>query len=95
MKSVAILLNPILTEKAMMLVKNNVYSFEVTPNATKHMVKKAVEDVFDAQVSSVTIMNRISAAKRYGKKGITKRAPNKKIAYVTVSKGTISVFPQA
>lgn len=85
------LIAPIVTEKAMKGCGGNrvCYVFSVLLNATKLDVARAVEKVFSGvKVFSVNILNR-SGKKRIfkGKQGKTK---SKKIAYVSLSEGTIN-----
>lgn len=87
--------SPLLTEKGISKAKQGVYSFEVDPKATKYAVRKAVEDVFNVMVAEVTIARRVGQTRRYGRKGMVKKLPDKKIAFVTLKKGEISLFPTA
>ena len=58
-----VLRRPLVTEKTNYQVsKLNQYSFEVADNATKTMVKDAIETLFDVKVVQVNIVN--TAAKR-------------------------------
>lgn len=53
-----ILRRPIITEKSNYLAGDlNQYVFEVSQDATKHMVKDAVETLFDVDVLRVNIIN--------------------------------------
>lgn len=53
-----ILRRPIITEKSNYLAGDlNQYVFEVSQDATKHMVKDAVETLFDVDVLCVNIIN--------------------------------------
>ncbi len=94
MKSNHILIKPIITEKAMQHVKSNVYSFQVNRNANKHQIKKIIESLFKVSVSRVRTIVRRGKTRRGGKKRIEKRLPDRKIAHILVSKGTIDLFPK-
>lgn len=90
-----ILRRPILTEKSShQYAKLNQYVFEVANNATKSMVKDAVETIFDVKVLRVNTM--IMPAKR-SRRALSRRVLVRKSAYkkavVTLAPGdTISVF---
>ncbi len=90
-----ILRRPILTEKSShQYAKLNQYVFEVANNATKSMIKDAVETIFDVEVLRVNTM--IMPAKR-SRRALSRRVLVRKSAYkkavVTLAPGdTISVF---
>ena len=48
-----LILKPIVTEKATLLLENNKYVFEVVPQATKPDIKAAIESLFDVSVVKV------------------------------------------
>jgi len=53
--------------------RNNQYSFEVNPQATKEDVKRAVEDLFHVKVEKVRTQNRRGKPRRHRfKQGQTK-----------------------
>lgn len=59
MKARQIILRPIITEKTtLMQERENTVCFEVDTRANKIQVRKAVEEIFDIQVSDVRIVNR-------------------------------------
>lgn len=88
-----ILSRPRITEKAYALNTLNQYVFEVTKNANKKSVKRAVEEAYGVNVKAVNIV-RLPAKKRFsgrqrtlGFKGVIKKA------IVTVAAGqTIELF---
>ena len=90
-----ILRRPILTEKSShQYAKLNQYVFEVATNATKSMIKEAVETIFDVKVMRVNTM--VMPAKRsrraQSRRVLIRRSAYKK-AIVTLAPGeTISVF---
>lgn len=90
-----VLIAPIITEKAMAHVKSNVYTFQVNRNVNKHQVKTAIESLFKVTVDGVRIIVRRGKIRRVGKKRIEKRLPDRKIAHISVSKGTIELFPKS
>lgn len=77
---------PIITEKSTNLTEvSNKYVFEVSAEANKSNVKKAVEFVFGVKVQKVNVINQLGKTKRFkGKLG--KRSDFKK-AIVTLGEG--------
>lgn len=57
---------PIVTEKSMMEMEDNKYTFEVAKNATKAEIKAAVEEIFGVKVQRVNTMNMVGKMKRQG-----------------------------
>ena len=90
-----ILKSPVVTEKATALAQKNVYVFNVGTFATKDQIRHAVESYYDVTVGSIRINIRKGKVQRVGKRMVPKLVADKKIAYVTVTKGTISLFPKA
>ena len=90
-----ILKSPVVTEKATALAQKNVYVFVVGAFATKDQIRTAVETFYDVTVGSIRVNIRKGKVQRVGKRMTPKLIANKKIAYVTVTKGTISLFPKA
>lgn len=90
-----VLRRPYITEKSNFQTgKLNQYVFEVAANATKSMIKDAVETLFDVTVVRVNVIN--VPAKR-GRKGMSRRVlirrPGYKKAIVTLDPGdSIDVF---
>ena len=62
-----VLRGPHITEKATDLTDKNQYVFEVFPKAGKAEVKRAVEDLYGANVVSVRIINVPSKKRRLGR----------------------------
>ncbi|MEG3585765.1 MAG: 50S ribosomal protein L23 [Actinomycetota bacterium] len=88
-----ILRKPIVSEKSYVLIEENVYTFEVHPEATKPQIREAVEQIFGVRVTKLNTMNRKGKRKRnrknfsYGKKSDQKRA------LVTIAEGdSIELF---
>ena len=90
-----VLRRPILTEKSShQYAKLNQYVFEVANNATKSMIKEAVETIFDVKVERVNTM--VMPAKRSrrarSRRVLVRRSAYKK-AIITLAPGdTISIF---
>ena len=63
-----ILRRPVLTEKSTRGIETlNAYIFEVSNDANKIQVKKAIEDAFDVKVVKVNIRNKKGKFKRIGR----------------------------
>ncbi len=90
-----VLRRPYVTEKSNFQTgKLNQYVFEVAQNATKGMIKDAVETLFDVKVVRVNVVN--VPAKR-GRKGMSRRILIRRSGYkkaiVTLEPGnTIDIF---
>ncbi len=94
-----VLRRPLITEKNTLLSEQNQYTFEVHPNATKILVKEAVEEAFGVDVLKVRTLNMKPKAKeRMIRRGAgrifgTSRAVKK--AMVTIRDGQrIDIFEQ-
>lgn len=60
-----VILRPLVTEKGTRAAEQeNSYAFEVNPLATKHEIRKAVEDMFHVRVLHVHTMNRKGKPRR-------------------------------
>jgi len=90
-----VLVSPIVTEKATALAQKNVYGFVVAGNATKTSVKHAIKSYYNVEVGGVQIIVRKGKMRKVGRRMIPKKQADKKIAYVRVTKGSISLFPKA
>ncbi len=85
MRLYRILKKPIVTEKTSALeLASNTYVFEVSGDATKIDIKKAVLELYGVSVSSVNILNTRMKFK-FGKKGMQIRKRSTKKAYVTLA----------
>lgn len=90
-----VLRRPLVTEKTNYQVsKLNQYSFEVADNATKTMVKDAIETLFDVKVVQVNIVNTAAKRGRRAKsRRLMVRRPGYKKAMVTLAAGqTLEIF---
>ena len=83
---------PIVTEKsAIAREASNVATFRVDPKATKHDIRRAVEQLFSVKVQSVRTMQQQGKKKRVGK--FIGRRPTWKKAIVELAEGqTIEFF---
>lgn len=88
-----IIVRPIITEKSTaMLAENNQYTFEVVPDANKHEIKRAVEQLFSVHVQHVRTGHQRGKWRRRGFRAPGKR-PNWKRAVVKLAEGeTIELF---
>jgi large subunit ribosomal protein L23 len=91
MKTFEVLRKPVVTEKSTLLQEAGKYVFEVAPGATKHEIKRAVEEVFDVTVLKVNTMNLRGKSKRFGPRVVLQ--PSRKKAIVKLAPGdTITIF---
>jgi large subunit ribosomal protein L23 len=82
----AVLVAPIVSEKATMVAeKNNVATFKVLQDSTKYEIKAAVELMFKVEVQGVTVVNTKGKSKRFGKS--MGRRDNVRKAYVMLKPG--------
>lgn len=57
-------LKPIVTEKAVMMIESqNVLTFQTGKEATKHEIKKELEDLFEVKIEKVRVL--IRGGKKY------------------------------
>lgn len=81
-----VILAPHISEKSTRLAdKNNQFAFEVRCDATKPVIKQAVEKMFSVEVVSVTVANVRGKVKRSGK--TPGRRQDTKKAYVRLKPG--------
>lgn len=91
---ITVLRAPVITEKATKVGQNNQYVFEVDPQANKHQIRAAIEQMFDVQPVSIrTVRIKGKVKTRYTRQGLqTGRTNLKKKAYITLKEGqTIDV----
>jgi len=90
-----VLRRPLVTEKTSYQTgKLNQYTFEVAGDATKTMVKDAVEQLLDKKVLSVNIINTAAKRGRRAKsRRLMVRKPGYKKAVITLAAGeTLEMF---
>ena len=81
---------PVITEKATMASEHGVVVFQVAMDATKPMIKEAVEAIFGVKVKAVNTTITKGKVKKF--RGRTGERSDKKKAYVTLVEGnTIDV----
>lgn len=89
----SIVRRPIVTEKATLLLENNQYTFEVSPQATKPEIKAAIESLFDVKVTGVSTHRPPRKKRRIGR--FVGYRPHYKRAIVTLQDGdSINLFPE-
>jgi large subunit ribosomal protein L23 len=87
-----LIIKPLVTEKATLLMEQNQYVFEVVPKATKPDIKAAIESLFDVKVISVNTARPPRKKKRVGR--FLGFKPQIKRAIVTLKEGdSIPLFP--
>lgn len=90
-----VLRRPIITEKSNYLNSNlHQYIFEVTPKATKRLVKDAVETLFDVDVLTVNIINVPAKRTRRARSRrlMVRRSGYKKAIVTLAPDDTIDIF---
>ena len=88
-----LIVKPIVTEKATLLLENNKYVFDVLPKATKPEIKAAIELLFEVKVTKVNTARLPRKTKRVGR--FLGYKPQFKRAMVTLQEGdSISLFPE-
>jgi len=91
MKTFEVLRKPVVTEKSTVLQEAGKYVFEVASGATKHEIKRAVEEAFDVTVLKVNTMNLRGKSKRFGPRVVLQ--PSRRKAIVKLAPGdTITIF---
>jgi large subunit ribosomal protein L23 len=87
----AILVKPMVSEKSVMLIEENKYSFIVARDANKIEIKQAVEKLFKVKVLDVTTRNLRGKMKTMGR--YRGRRPDTKRAIVKLAEGNkIEIF---
>ena len=89
---VDLIIKPIITEKATLLLEQNKYVFDVLPKATKPEIKAAIESLFNVSVIGVNTIRPPRKKRRVGR--FIGYKPLYKRAIVTLEEGdTIELFP--
>lgn len=87
-----LVIKPIVTEKATLLLEQNKYVFDVAVKATKPEIKAAIESLFAVNVEKVNTIRPPRKKRRVGK--FMGYKPHYKRAIVTLKEGdSISLFP--
>ena len=88
-----LVLRPIVTEKATLLLEQNKYVFEVILKATKPEIKAAIESLFDVKVTGINTIRPPRKKRRVGR--FSGYKAQYKRAIVTLAAGdSITLFPE-
>ena len=88
-----VILKPVVTEKTMNDMADKKYTFYVHTDATKNMIKQAVEKMFEGtKVASVNTMNLVGKTKRRGYTVGKTNARKKAIVKLTEDSKEIEIF---
>lgn len=85
MKSTAVLLRPVITEKSMLEANAGRYTFEVTAEANKRDIREAVETAFKVDVIDVNVLIDRGKMRRVARK--LGRRPDRRKAVVRLAEG--------
>jgi len=80
-----IIVSPVITEKSTVVSENNQVVFNVARDATKPVIRQAVEQLFNVKVKAVNTLVR--KGKRKAFRGIRGRQKDIKKAFVTLEDG--------
>ena len=92
MMSYEIIKKPIITENSMDQMADRKYTFEVSKDANKIEIKKAVEEIFGVKVEKVTTMRVLGKIKRMGANSGKRPDWKKAIVKLTADSKTIEFF---
>lgn len=88
-----LVLRPVVTEKATLLLEENKYVFDVILKATKPQIKAAIESLFEVKVVAVNTLRPPRKKRRVGK--FIGYKPQYKRAIVTLAtEDSITLFPE-
>ena len=85
-----IIKRPIITEQSMAETENKKYTFEVSKDANKIEIAKAVEEIFGVKVAKVNTINMYGKEKRMGRYPAGRR-PARKKAMVTLTEDSKTI----
>lgn len=83
----SVIVHPRITEKAVSLSEQNVYTFVVKRSATKFEVSDAIKALYNVTPVKVNIVNKKPAKRLRGSSGRMKQVAGMKKAYVYLKKG--------
>ncbi len=84
-----IIKKPVLTENSYDDIAVKKYTFEVDTRATKHDIRRAVEEVFGVKVAKVNTLRQVGKLKRQGYH--IGRRPEVKKAFVTLTRDSKTI----
>lgn len=83
----SVIVRPRITEKAVGLSEQNVYTFVVKRSANKYMVRDAIKALYNVTPVKINIVNKKPAKRLVGSRNRMKQVPGMKKAYVYLKKG--------
>jgi len=83
-----IILRPVVSEKSYALIEQDVYTFQVHPDATKPEIHDAVEAIWGVKVLRVNTLNRKGKFRRTRNTNRLGKTPATKRAIVTLEAGS-------
>jgi len=88
-----IIIAPVVSEKSYDLIEQGVYTFKVSPKASKPEIRDAVEKIFGVSVTNVNTLNRKGKRRRNRRDGTFGKRPDHKRALVKLAEGdSIELF---
>ena len=87
-----IMIAPVVSEKSYDLIDQGVFTFKVSPKASKPEIRDAVEAIWGVEVLKVNTLNRSGKRKRTRGSNRIGSAPDTKRAIVTLAAGEIPLF---
>ena len=87
-----IILAPVVSEKAYDLMEAGVYTFKVSPSASKPEIRDAIEAIWGVEVLKVNTLNRKGKTTRVRGTNRKGSKPDTKRAIVTLAAGEIPLF---
>lgn len=80
-----VIVSPVMTEKSTSALEQNKVTFKVRPDADKHTIRQAVEQIFGVSVTAVNTVKLHGKTKRF--RGVAGRRSDVKKAVVTLKAG--------
>ena len=88
-----IILKPIVSEKSYALIERGVYTFEVSPAASKPEIHDSIEAIWGVKVAKVNTMNRKGKVRRTrGTNRVGARKDSKRAVVTLVAGNEIPLF---
>jgi large subunit ribosomal protein L23 len=87
-----IIIAPVVSEKSYALIETGVYTFKVSPKASKPEIRDAVQAIWGVEVLKVNTLNRNGKRKRTRGTNRIGTRPDTKRAIVTLASGEIPLF---
>jgi large subunit ribosomal protein L23 len=84
---------PVITDKTNLLLEENKYSFLVDKKATKPLIKKAIQDLFQVNVLKIRTYQQPLKKRRVGNI-IGKRSRYKRVVVQLAPGNSINLFPE-